>query len=126
MAGFSRRSADGAGDDESVLADVFRDGNREDRGRFRFSGSSAVASGVIGLAGDGVRAHGLEREGDAAPDRDQLHIPAVFGGDFGSGGRRPRESIAGPRAALSTAGGADSGSGAGHRRATGGESGRTV
>ena len=72
------KSAAGARDRESLLADVFRHGHREDGRRFRLAGRVAVASGTAGLAGDGVHPHRLGREGDAEADRHQRDLPAVL------------------------------------------------
>ena len=65
VAGGSGESADRARDGESLLADVLRRRAGEDGGGFRVAGRVAVASGVARLAGDGVRAHRLGREGAA-------------------------------------------------------------
>ena len=76
LAGRSVESADGARHGEPVLADVLRHRPREDRRGLRLAGRVAVASGAARLAGDGVRAHRLGREGAAEDDRDERDLPA--------------------------------------------------
>src|ERR1700693_5184592 len=98
------KSSFGARHRESILADVLRHWDRENRGGFRFAGRMAVESGVAGLSGDGVRAVGVGWEGLAKINRHERDLPAVAGGDARSAPARSGKSMARSRAEVPVTG----------------------
>ena len=74
LAGGSREPADRARGGEPSLADGFRRGAGEDRGRLRLAGRVAVESGIARLAGDGICEQRLEHEGPAEDHRDECDL----------------------------------------------------
>src|SRR5947207_9653906 len=69
------QSAHGARDGEPDLATPFRPRYREHAEQFRPDGDAAIAPRAAGLARDGIRARGLERQEDTPPDLDVERVP---------------------------------------------------
>ena len=122
----SGQSSAGARHYEPVLADVLRNRPGEDDRRLRHAGRVAEPSGAARLAGYGVRALGVGREGDAEADCDERDLPAILEGACRTARARSGEPAAGAGSALPAAGGDGSRSGSVRFRAARRKARRTV
>jgi hypothetical protein len=104
---------------------LWQNGDREDGRGLRRSGRGSQPSGTAGLAGDGVCAQRVGREGARAAHGDLCRVPAIFHRHAGTGGAGPGEPVAGARTALPIARRSDPRSGAVCLRAVGRESRRS-
>src|SRR5207253_8553939 len=87
VAGESGASSFGAGDGQSLLADVFWDRDRQDDGGFWVAGRVAESSRIAGLAGERICRERVGYQGVPEDDRDELDVSAVGAGherDFAS------------------------------------------
>src|SRR5438445_6603470 len=78
------------------------------------------------LAGDGIHAHWVGRQGASETDFDQRDLSPVLQGDAGPAAKRSGESLAGARSAFAPIGGDDSRSSAGSERLARRENRRTI
>ena len=95
-------SAYGAGYCQSAVAASLRRRIGEDVRQPGRAIRAAVAPGVARLAGHGVGSIGLGFAAHSAADREQQHVPTALRGRARNVPARPRQSIAGARAPLST------------------------
>ena len=102
----TRPPAHRPGGREPLLADVLRDRPRQDGRELRAARRISEPSGAAGLVGHDLHRFRVGRQGDAAGDRDERHLPPVVEAHTGGARGRPREPPAGAWAA-STAPGAD-------------------
>src|SRR5207237_10421015 len=99
LAGGPRASADRARRRQPLLAAVLRNRPGENAGGFRRTGRSAQPPRAARLAGHGIRAHWLGRQGHAASDRYLGDVSTGISRDHIFARARSRESPARTRPA---------------------------